>query len=631
MQELPGQREGTKKYFHNGYFYHLDPRSADIGNAFICSYRYRQWQCPVTAQKNYDGDINVKGEHGHTPTPFQEYQRFEEFKNKLKEQARKSTDPPNTIVQKLKIEYSDVAHLILQNSAKVHIIRERNKFRPKLPERLSDLGSLLVGYEPAQAIYQGQVTICETSSAVIFASNAMLERLNDCSEIYVDGTFKCVPRAIGAKQLLILHMRKMDVGIASVFVLCSGQTAELYTGIWNFLLGRAPRLRENLKTVMMDFERALIKSVKETMPWVTIRGCWFHFTRAISFHWQDLGLKNVSSPLVQDILSLAWVLPLLPKEGFPEAIEFYRKKANQVDPEYQDNVNKFINYLENQWLRIAEVVSVWRSPKRTNNICESFHRWLPQRLGVHPNLYAFIEKLATIITEIEGNWQDLERDGNAFGKKCRKKSAIDSYINYHQIMLFNRKIDVGEFLMKMKTQSVKNFITFKLYSPHSVKNLNPADICDPEELVNLLEYSQTIKCMDSSNIQTIQIIMEKEEKFENSVEESEGIPIPMIELEKQIYKRSPIVRRKKPVCLCCTSEAPSKITPEEIKEKKKLHRKLIKKHQPRYKLPPSVKKALKKAEKKKPRNQRITEDEPRYKLSPSFRTFLKKINRVTKH
>ncbi len=108
---------------------------------------------------------------------------------------------------------------------------------------------------------------------------------------------------IGAKQLLILHMRKMDVvcnwntfflysimssftsfsifsqGIASVFVLCSNQTAELYTGIWNFLLERAPGLKDNLKVVMMDFERALIKSVKESMPNVTIRGCWFHFTR----------------------------------------------------------------------------------------------------------------------------------------------------------------------------------------------------------------------------------------------------------------------------------------------------------------------------------------------------------------
>ncbi|RVE41635.1 hypothetical protein evm_013713 [Chilo suppressalis] len=387
-----------------------------------------------------------------------EYQRFEEFKKKLKEQARESTDPPNTIVNKLKIEYSDVAHLILQSSAKMYIRRERNNFRPKLPERLNDLGSFLVGYKPAQGIYQGQVIVSETSSAVIFASNAMLNRLNDCSELYVDGTFK---------------------GIASVFVLCSNQTAELYRGIWNLLL-EVPGLKENLKVIMMDFERALIKSVRESMPKVTIKGCWFHYARAVSCHWQDLGLKNVSSTLVQDILSLAWVLPLLPKEDFPVAIEFYRKKANQVESEYLDSVSKLIDYLENQWLRIAEVVSLWRSPKRTNNICESFHRWLPQDLGVHPNLYTFIGKLTAIITKIEDKWESRERDGNAFGNNRHKEAAIDFYINCQQIALFNRKINVGEFLMKLKIQSVKNFMQFKLYSPHNIKNLNPEDICGPE-------------------------------------------------------------------------------------------------------------------------------------------------------
>ncbi len=104
MQELPGQRKGTKKYFYEGYFYHEDPRSADIGNNYICTYRYRQWQCPVTAQKNFTGEIHVKGEHGHFQTCFQEYKRFEEFKMKLRERARESFDSPESIFQALKNE-----------------------------------------------------------------------------------------------------------------------------------------------------------------------------------------------------------------------------------------------------------------------------------------------------------------------------------------------------------------------------------------------------------------------------------------------------------------------------------------------------------------------------------------------
>ncbi len=86
--------------------------------------------------------------------------------------------------------YSDVAHLIQENSAKMHIRRERVKNHPKLPKTFNELRNILVNYGPAQTIYQGQVVISKTCSAVIFASNAVLERMNDSQELYVDGTFK---------------------------------------------------------------------------------------------------------------------------------------------------------------------------------------------------------------------------------------------------------------------------------------------------------------------------------------------------------------------------------------------------------------------------------------------------------
>ncbi|CAC82100.3 putative recombinase [Bracoviriform inaniti] len=546
----------------------------------------------------------------------------------------------------------------------MHIRRERVKNHPKLPKTFNELRNILVNYGPAQTIYQGQVVISKTCSAVIFASNAVLERMNDSQELYVDGTFKCVPKDIGAKQLLIFHMRKMDVGIASVLVLCTNQGTDLYKGIWNFLLERVPRLKENLKFVMMDFERALIKSTKETMPSVVIRGCWFHFTKAISTYWQDLGLKNVPSSSVQDILSLSWVLPLLPKKHFPTAIAFYEKKAEEVEPEYQDKVNKFIAYLKKQWLRIAEIVSLWGSPIRTNNICESFHRWVSKRLGNHPNFYVFIDKLTKVITEIENKWQELQRDGSASGTKCFKQFKIDSYIHNQQIALRNGRIDVDEFLLKMKTRTVKDFIQLKLYSPQNVKDFNLEDRLDPEELADLLGHPQGMEVIDHTTVESSKVMQKKKSTITQDLEVTqepevlqEAMAEPVTVPETVEVKPNPVVRKRKPAYLSHNSEIltrkskqrklrgrptkesqqksyaaglSSKTTSKRISKNKKSRSLLVLKDEPRYKISPTLKAALKRAEKNKGHYiQRITDNEPRFKFSPSFKKILIKEERST--
>ncbi|RVE46759.1 hypothetical protein evm_008622 [Chilo suppressalis] len=359
-----------------------------------------------------------------------------------------------------------------------------------------------------------------------------------------------------------------------------------------------PGLKTNLKFIMMDFERASIKSVKETMPldqrllvpfyqsnllslarfrleecfiffcprhslsrlvepeyqdsvnkfidylknqWLRIAGIvflWGSPTRTNniceSFHrwlsqrldkltnviaeiegkWQNLqrdgsafGTKCFKQLKIDLYINNQQIA--LHNGRIDVAIEFYKKKTDQVEPEYQDSVNKFIDYLKNQWLRIAGIVFLWGSPTRTNNICESFHRWLSQRLGSHPSFYVFIDKLTNVIAEIEEKWQDLQRDGSAFGTKSFKQLKIDLYIYNQQIALHNGRIDVGEFLMKMKTRTVKDFIEFKLYSPHNVKDFNPEDIMGPEELADLLQYPRVMEVINHTTVKSVEVMKEK--------------------------------------------------------------------------------------------------------------------------
>lgn len=71
-------------------------------------------------------------------------------------------------------------------------------------------------------------------------------------------------------------------GIAAVYILTSQRTLANYAAIWDFILSKAPGIGQNLRAVICDFEPGLISSVGLKLPWVTIRGCWFHWIRVSS-------------------------------------------------------------------------------------------------------------------------------------------------------------------------------------------------------------------------------------------------------------------------------------------------------------------------------------------------------------
>ncbi|XP_057332080.1 uncharacterized protein LOC130671948 [Microplitis mediator] len=175
--------------------------------------------------------------------------------------------------------------------------------------------------------------------------------------------WNCVPQHPRAAQLWIISMRRMDVGIPALYILCSHRTAALYNSIFNWILQEAPEVRENLQTIVSDFEVALLSSVQVTIPWVRRRGCWFHFAR-VRFP------ANRCQEAIQVIVNL-----LQPLENF------------------NDNYFLFRRYLQRFWLPQANTVSVCDVPWRTNNVAEAFNRHLLARMGrPHPPLFRFLDE-----------------------------------------------------------------------------------------------------------------------------------------------------------------------------------------------------------------------------------------------
>lgn len=84
-------------------------------------------------------------------------------------------------------------------------------------------------------------------------------------------------------------------------------------------------------------------------------------------------------------------MALAPSSLFLDSLNLMQNVADRVSATYPNVL--FMAYLRNTWLPIASKVSVHNCPVRTNNLVESFHHIVNQKIGtVHPNLWVFLGK-----------------------------------------------------------------------------------------------------------------------------------------------------------------------------------------------------------------------------------------------
>ncbi|XP_044587842.1 uncharacterized protein LOC123267333 [Cotesia glomerata] len=434
MIGLRGQWPRTLRFLHDGHMYHHDVRYNDDDEDYVCSLRTSKIsKCPVVASVNDDGDVEVVGVHTHAQRHSAEELRKQEMLAELKRRAVASNEPPNEILNAVSRDFADIAAIVNPVSARAIINRERIQQRPPMPQTVHHVGPMLDRYLQAAEIYRGEIQASDGSIAIVFGSQQMLERLNDAVELFVDGTFQAVPDQPRFMQLLIIHVRKLDMGLPALFILCEKRTTAMYEKIWEFILDRSPEMENNLKYVSGDYEKALISSIRNKMRWVIFRGCWFHFTRAVTRRWRRLRLTGAP----EFVLHLTWVLPLVPAHLFQEAFQIIRAEAPLIERNYP-RIMFFIAYIETYWLPQAARVSTRNSVIRTNNVAEAFNRQLVTRLGgAHLNLFLFIERLTSIIKDEEIRWL-----------------AVDSRIINYQTALDNGRFTVAEFLRTVGLQRV---------------------------------------------------------------------------------------------------------------------------------------------------------------------------------
>lgn len=109
----------------------------------------------------------------------------------------------------------------------------------------------------------------------------------------------------------------------------SCRTAECYKAVFQFIEENVFKLEPT--EFITDFELGMRKAINEFYPSAKLRGCWFHYCRAIKRKVISLGLLKFirDDKKANRIYYKMLILPLLQSEQFMEAYNIVKKEANR--------------------------------------------------------------------------------------------------------------------------------------------------------------------------------------------------------------------------------------------------------------------------------------------------------------
>ncbi|XP_067211197.1 uncharacterized protein [Linepithema humile] len=462
MEEIEGKLKNSTIY--EGYTYHVDKR---LEGTYRCSTR-RNTGCQGLALINDDGKVIVFTPHDHPPNDM--VLRTLYLKREMLRLCQGSVQPIKKIFDDVCESDPEAAMHISYPSFKSTLNRKRAACKPPVPDSFASLSVELEKYDSCKDIYKGSVIAEDGSMGLLFSSDELLNALNETTELYVDGTFSVVPRKPNIVQLYTIHIRYMNTGIATVFILCESRTKNLYRAIWKKVIKLAPALQNNVKFIMLDYERAAISILHEFFPAAAIHGCWFHFNQAILRKWRQLGLTNAPKTLIL----MAMAIPLIPHIRFQEAFTILQRIADNICDNHPA-VLRFMSYMRNIWLDISTKVSVYNCPVRTNNFVESFHNTASKHFGRHTSIWIFIDNLKKLIITQQIDFGRAKNNLQVRRSNLKISKKRNDFILQKQEDLRQNRIALTEFLKSFhqftETQQYLIDATSSSVMPHIARNV----------------------------------------------------------------------------------------------------------------------------------------------------------------
>ncbi|CAF4668775.1 unnamed protein product, partial [Rotaria socialis] len=241
-----------------------------------------------------------------------------------------------------------------------------------------------------------------------------------------------------------------------------GRSSSIYKEMLQQLEEEAERLQMDFvpNQITTDFEKALVKPLREQFPGARHIGCFFHFCQAIYRKIRELGLSNTykDDANARNFCRRLMALPLLPLNE----VEFAFEELTEQCP---DVLAPLFVYFDNYWMKQISLIlwNVSDLKTRTNNNCEGWHNRFNRRVDkMHPNIWHFIDVLKR--EEVHFQQKLLHAKSDFFKKQSKRTCIIQERLEVLANHFSNNEIDVNEYLEGLSMIVAKDKTEKKLNS-----------------------------------------------------------------------------------------------------------------------------------------------------------------------
>ena len=409
IMEFIKSNKGESKLCCEGYIYTKKRKLANGVISFQCVLRSNS-QCKASVKVKNCQILERINDHTHAPDPSA-VQRIIAIQ-KMKERALTTHESPQEIISRASELFGSEMAFNLPNidnlKRKIRKCRERTRKPIPLPSTVEDL----VIPEEFRLTKAGENFVLYDSGPsaeriVIFGTETNLSILESQTNWFVDGTFSVKPPLFS--QVYTIHAAYNGKVIPCIYSLLPNKSEATYTS----LLQRIQCLKPTLKptSITVDFDKAMLSSIKTVFPETIIKGSFFHLCQCIygKIQQSDLSSLFASSPDFSLRMRMISALAFCPPNCVCDAFEQLAARSTEVD-------HSIFGYFADEFIgrpggKPAEFdISLWNMHARTlsdlpgiNSAVEIWHRRFQSTvLCNRPDIWVFLKCLHKEQTLQEG-------------------------------------------------------------------------------------------------------------------------------------------------------------------------------------------------------------------------------------
>lgn len=214
--------------------------------------------------------------------------------------------------------------------------------------------------------------------------------------VFIDGTFRCVPRGFRQCDVLMVHDRATRFYVPVYYVLTSSKTADTYWDILHFIIQASDQRMETAE-VVCDFEAGLIQAVQVQFPNAEVVGCLFHFNQVVQRRMRCIGISEPDAMIAMKRGVLDTITVMSPSDISMIGVAWVKQLIKQRCRNVRRKWATFWAFCQRTWINqySPEGWNVHGMSKRivarTNNPLERFNREIHAAFSTpHPNMATFI-------------------------------------------------------------------------------------------------------------------------------------------------------------------------------------------------------------------------------------------------